>query len=195
MLDVLLHRLRYSLSPQTDLYTNIAAWADKRGGVHTALDVGCGTAIGSLMLLRANRTVVATDIDPQMVVWAQEMWGHLLLVSHETIEQTVAHRVRYDLVTCIEVIEHVPNPTALLTGLKACVAPGGALVLSTLNHNSQYRKNNLHVAPFAVDSFRRLVTQVCGPALLVDFQLETPLADDSGITPMVAVWTYDAHAV
>src|SRR3981081_4295711 len=41
----------------------------------------------------------------------------------------------FDLVTCMEMLEHVPDPAAVVTALAALVKPGGDIVVSTLNRN------------------------------------------------------------
>src|SRR4029078_7936263 len=50
-----------------------------------------------------------------------------------TGEDLLARGARFDVVTCLEVVEHVPDVGALLKTLSALVRPGGIIVLSTLN--------------------------------------------------------------
>jgi 2-polyprenyl-3-methyl-5-hydroxy-6-metoxy-1,4-benzoquinol methylase len=184
MLDVLCHRLTYLLSPQVDLYKNIAELVEP-AHVTRVLDVGCGTGIGAVMMSRPHRLVQATDVDTTILAWVQDMWGHLIeVVPPGAVDG------QFDLVTCIEVIEHADDPAGLVAYLRSRVRPGGLLVVSTVNHNSEYRKNNAHVAPFDVASFRRVMADHCehGGLRISNFQLQLDLADTSPVTPMVAIW-------
>lgn len=184
---VWLHRLKYLLSPQMDLYRNIS----DKFAAESVLDYGCGCGFGLLPFapLSPDRTLCGVDKDHHAVLFANEMLGKIGWFHESdwsdgwrTIEQ------RFDLVMCIEVIEHVATPEALLDALIESVSPGGTLIISTLNHNSQYRKNNDHVGRFTVQTFMEfLCTKMLG-VKICDFQFSQELGIDSSITPMVAVW-------
>jgi 2-polyprenyl-6-hydroxyphenyl methylase / 3-demethylubiquinone-9 3-methyltransferase len=105
------------------------------------LDVGCGGGLLSEALAAAGARVTAIDLAPELVKVARL---HALesgvpaggavdyrLQSAESLadEQPGA----FDAVTCMEMLEHVPDPGAILFACARLLRPGGRLVLSTLN--------------------------------------------------------------
>ena len=103
------------------------------------LDVGCGGGLLAESLARAGATVTAIDLSPSMVDTARMH----ALDSGLTIDYRVdsaeslvnAHAGKFDVVTCMEMLEHVPEPGATLAVLGRLVRPGGDLVISTINRN------------------------------------------------------------
>jgi 2-polyprenyl-6-hydroxyphenyl methylase/3-demethylubiquinone-9 3-methyltransferase len=102
----------------------------------TVLDVGCGAGLLSEPLTRLGATVTGLDPGPAVVGAAR---AHAraagLTVGYEigTTDDVIAAGRSFDLVTAMEVIEHVPDPHAFVSGLAQLVRPGGLLVLSTLS--------------------------------------------------------------
>jgi 2-polyprenyl-6-hydroxyphenyl methylase/3-demethylubiquinone-9 3-methyltransferase len=103
------------------------------------LDVGCGGGLLAESLARAGATVTAIDLAPTMVETARL---HALdsgleidyrIESAETLVQT--HAGDFDVVTCMEMLEHVPDPQASLAVLARLVRPGGDVFVSTINRN------------------------------------------------------------
>jgi 2-polyprenyl-6-hydroxyphenyl methylase/3-demethylubiquinone-9 3-methyltransferase len=101
------------------------------------LDVGCGG--GLLTEAMAHRQAQATGIDlsAQLIDVARL---HLLesgvqadyrVVAVETLAE--AESAQYDAITCMEMLEHVPDPHAILQACHRLLKPGGRLMLSTLN--------------------------------------------------------------
>jgi 2-polyprenyl-6-hydroxyphenyl methylase / 3-demethylubiquinone-9 3-methyltransferase len=104
-----------------------------------ALDVGCGGGLLSESLSRKGARVTGIDLAPGMVEVAR------LHAAEEGLE--VDYRVtaaeelaasspqRFDVITCMEMLEHVPQPAQMLTTLASLVRPGGSVFVSTLNRN------------------------------------------------------------
>ena len=65
----------------------------------------------------------------------------------------------FDLVTCFEVIEHVPDPGAVLGELRRVLAPGGVLAISSPNADSYPPGNPHHVREFTTSEFRALLAE------------------------------------
>jgi 2-polyprenyl-6-hydroxyphenyl methylase / 3-demethylubiquinone-9 3-methyltransferase len=114
----------------------IADLADKE-----VLDVGCGGGILSESMARAGAKVLGIDLG-QGVLDVAEL--HALEakvpVTYRAVaaEELAAERpAAFDVVTCMEMLEHVPDPGATLGALAQLVRPGGHVILSTLNRNAR----------------------------------------------------------
>lgn len=193
---VFLHRFKYFLSPQLDLYRNIAKGyvANRAWTNDVVLDYGCGTGFGTLQLMRGYSHPIGIDCDQDALSFACDVLGNVLNFYQtdwagerepEDLEKFAA--MRFSLVTCIEVIEHVSHPVKLLERLARITRDGGTVILSTLNHNSDYRKNDAHVGKFTVASLRELTESVFPSVFMTDYQLTDSVSDDSTRTPVVAV--------
>ena len=107
-------------------------------GAH-ALDVGCGGGLLSEALSRKGASVTAIDLAPGMIEVAR------LHAAEEGLD--IDYRVaaaedlaadltgKVDVLTCMEMLEHVPQPERMLATLAALVRPGGSVFVSTLNRN------------------------------------------------------------
>lgn len=99
----------------------------------SALDVGCGAGLLAEPLARLGATVTAIDAAPELVEAARAHAAPQgLAIDYRAIpvEQVDG---QFDLVTAMEVIEHVADPAAFVRSLAARLAPGGLLILSTPN--------------------------------------------------------------
>lgn len=193
--EVYFHRMRYFLTPQFDLYRNVRKLLD--GERRLILDYGCGNGVGSVILKRNGWEVVGIDSDEEAITFAQDAWGHMITFDHTdwttlkvrpVVEVGLSMSLAFDAIVCLEVIEHVSEPKALLANLRRALRPSGTFVLSTLNHNSQYRKNRGHIGKYTLESFKELLEPEFPGVKLYDYTLENELEPGSSITPMVAVW-------
>jgi 2-polyprenyl-6-hydroxyphenyl methylase/3-demethylubiquinone-9 3-methyltransferase len=99
-----------------------------------ALDVGCGAGLLAEPLARLGAAVTAIDAAPENIAVAQaHAAGQGLSIDYRAGELAARDGERFDLVTCMEVIEHVTDPAAFVSGLAGALAPGGLLVMSTPN--------------------------------------------------------------
>ena len=103
------------------------------------LDVGCGGGLLAESLARCGAEVTAIDLAPGMIEVARlhaAAGGLQIDYRLEGIEAAAAREPgRYGAITCMELLEHVPQPAALLQACARLLAPGGALFVSTLNRN------------------------------------------------------------
>jgi 2-polyprenyl-3-methyl-5-hydroxy-6-metoxy-1,4-benzoquinol methylase len=179
------------LTPQLDLYQNIRDFIVDKRNLHglRILDYGCGNGFGTIQLCASNRGVVGVDSDPDVVNFAKTTMGHLAKFSLSDLSDPSALPLGgvYDVVTCIEVIEHVENVKTLMRNLKSVGGVDAVYFFSTLNHNSQYRKNAGHVGKWHVQDFKSLMETFFSEVSIVDYTLKEKICKDSSITPMVAM--------
>lgn len=103
------------------------------------IDVGCGGGLLSESLAQAGGRVTGLDLAPDSLMIAREHAKQNQL-NINYIESTAEaysekHPARYDVVTCLEMLEHVPNPESIVQACAKLVKPGGHLFFSTINRN------------------------------------------------------------
>jgi len=99
----------------------------------TALDVGCGAGLLAEPLARLGARVTAVDAAPELIEAARaHSAGQGLEIDYRAaaVEQIEG---QFDLITAMEVIEHVADPASFLAAVAARLAPEGLLILSTPN--------------------------------------------------------------
>jgi 2-polyprenyl-6-hydroxyphenyl methylase/3-demethylubiquinone-9 3-methyltransferase len=105
----------------------------------TVLDVGCGGGILAESMAGLGATVTGIDLADKSLQVAKL---HLLESGKQVeyrkvaVEELAAERPgQYDVVTCMEMLEHVPDPAAVVAACAKLVKPGGDVFFSTLNRN------------------------------------------------------------
>lgn len=116
-------------------------YIDRIAGLHskTVLDVGCGGGILSESMARHGARVTGIDLGEKALKVAKL---HRLesgvevdyrLVSAEALADEMP--AGFDIVTCMEMLEHVPDPAAVVEACSRLVKPGGHVFFSTINRN------------------------------------------------------------
>ncbi len=113
-----------------------AALAGKR-----VLDVGCGGGILAEGMARLGAQVTGIDLSEKALRVAQMHLGiSKLEISYErksTEELAAARPASFDVVTCMELLEHVPEPAGMVAACARLVRPGGHVFFSTINRNAK----------------------------------------------------------
>jgi 2-polyprenyl-6-hydroxyphenyl methylase/3-demethylubiquinone-9 3-methyltransferase len=101
------------------------------------LDVGCGGGLLSEAMAAEGARVTALDLAPELIEVARlHLLDSSLDVDYrlQSVESLAAEMPgRFDAITCMEMLEHVPDPGSVLRACASLLKPGGVLLLSTLN--------------------------------------------------------------
>jgi len=120
-----------------DWIDTLASLAGKR-----VLDVGCGGGILSDSMARRGANVLGIDLSGKALKVAQL---HAIeaatprVAYREVAAETLADEMpgQFDVVTCMEMLEHVPEPSSVVAACSRLVRPGGWVFFSTLNRNAK----------------------------------------------------------
>lgn len=118
-----------------------ANWVDQRAPVaaRKLLDVGCGGGIFSESMAQRGAAVTGIDMgEAPLAVARLHLLESGLQVDYQrsTAEQfATKHAGQFDTVCCLEMLEHVPDPSAVIAACAALTKPGGNLFFSTINRN------------------------------------------------------------
>ena len=104
-----------------------------------ALDVGCGAGLLAEPLARLGAKVTGIDASPEVIAVARDHAAAMGLDIDYRTGDVQELDGQFDLITCMEVIEHVADPAAFVKALARRLAAGGLLVMSTPNATSWSR--------------------------------------------------------
>ena len=127
--------------PLHDINPLRANWIDTLAPVaeQHILDVGCGGGILCEALAQRGATVTGIDMgDAPLAVGNLHKLESGVSVSYEksTAEDyAVSHPGRFDIVACLEMLEHVPDPGSVVRACAEMTKPGGTVFFSTINRN------------------------------------------------------------
>ncbi|KRS22605.1 MAG: bifunctional 2-polyprenyl-6-hydroxyphenol methylase/3-demethylubiquinol 3-O-methyltransferase UbiG [Alishewanella agri] len=123
--------------------TRLGYISDQLGGLfgRNTLDVGCGGGILAESMARAGAKVTGIDMAPDGLnvarLHALEA-GVNIDYQQSTAEDFAArHAGEFELVTCMEMLEHVPDPASVVRACAELAAPGATLVFSTINKTAK----------------------------------------------------------
>ena len=141
--EAMLHRLNpvrlAYIRDQVDQHWSLDEHSLRPLAGKTALDVGCGAGLLAEPLARLGATVTAIDAAPELIDAAKvHAAGQGLQIDYRPIPVEDLPG-QFDLVTSLEVVEHVADPAAFVKSLAARLAPGGLMILSTPNRTAWSR--------------------------------------------------------
>jgi 2-polyprenyl-6-hydroxyphenyl methylase/3-demethylubiquinone-9 3-methyltransferase len=127
--------------PLHDINPLRANWIDSLAPVaeQRILDIGCGGGILCEALAQRGATVTGIDMgEAPLAVGNLHSLESGVSVTYEqsTAEDyATSHAEAFDTVTCLEMLEHVPDPSSVVAACAAMTKPGGTLFFSTINRN------------------------------------------------------------
>lgn len=116
-------------------------WIDRHSPVaqQRVLDVGCGGGILCEALTQRGASVTGIDMGeaPLAVARLHSLESGVQIDYHQATAEAMAeeHAGEFDIVTCLEMLEHVPRPSSVIQACAKLVKPGGHLYFSTINRN------------------------------------------------------------
>ena len=150
----------------------------------TVLDVGCGGGILAESMAREGANVTGLDMgfEPLQVAKLHALESGIKVdYVQETVEQHADKFAgKYDVVTCMEMLEHVPDPKSVVTACAKLVKPGGHVFFSTLNRNGKSwlmavvgAEYILRMVPKGTHDIKKFIK----PAELLSWVDDTPLRE------------------
>jgi len=156
----------------------------------TALDVGCGAGLLAEPLARLGAKVTAVDAAPELVEVAKaHAAGAGLAIDYRAVGVEDLDGA-FDLVTAMEVVEHVADPKAFLASLAARLAPGGLMILSTPNRTAWSRLLTITLAegfgqiPKGTHHYEDFITPAEMTGMLADVGLAVDDVEGIAISPL-----------
>lgn len=105
----------------------------------TVCDVGCGGGILSESMAKCGATVTAIDMGkaPLSVARLHALESELDIDYQQITAEDMAQQnpSQFDVVTCMEMLEHVPDPVSIVSACFSLLKPGGSVYFSTINRN------------------------------------------------------------
>jgi len=164
------------------------------------VDIGCGGGILAESMARKGANVTGIDLSEKALKVADlhslesGVQVRYELISAEDLAAREAER--YDVVTCMEMLEHVPDPAAVVRACAALVKPGGHVFFSTINRNPKSylfavigAEYVLRLLPKGTHDYAKFIT----PAELAQFARNAGLTVDGlkgmGYNPLTKVYS------
>jgi len=163
------------------------------------LDIGCGGGILSEAMARRGATVKGIDLSEKALKVA-ELHGMEsgIAIDYELIaaEELAAREAgNYEVITCMEMLEHVPDPGAIVAACARLLKPGGQLFFSTINRNPKAylfavlaAEYLLHLLPKGTHDYAKFLTPAELSQLIRNSQLQVSKLTGMSYNPLTHVY-------
>jgi 2-polyprenyl-6-hydroxyphenyl methylase/3-demethylubiquinone-9 3-methyltransferase len=117
------------------------AYIDKRAALNNkrVLDVGCGGGLAAEGMAKCGAQVTGIDLGANTIEIAElhalESGLKMTYLRESAETHATDYAGQYDVVTCLEMLEHVPDPSSVIRAVTTLVRPGGDVFFSTINRN------------------------------------------------------------
>jgi 2-polyprenyl-6-hydroxyphenyl methylase/3-demethylubiquinone-9 3-methyltransferase len=166
----------------------------------TVVDIGCGGGILAESMAKSGANVTGIDLSEKALKVADlhslesgVQVRYELIAAEELAEREAG---RYDVVTCMEMLEHVPDPAAIVAACAKLAKPGGKVFFSTINRNPKAYLHAvigaeylLRMLPKGTHDYAKFIT----PAELSRFAREAGLDIDAlkgmGYNPLTKIYS------
>ena len=165
-MSVMFNRLKYVLSPQFDIYEQVAQIV--RGKV---ADVGFGTGFGAHLLTDNAQAVHGFEIDDQCIRFAERVFPFKKINFHYG-DITKGIDSEFNFIIMIDVLEHIKYHQKAIDNVKKMLAKGGTFIMSTPNRLSRYRKAETHYREYAPKELEGILKRVFISVELRNYRLE-----------------------
>jgi SAM-dependent methyltransferase len=136
-------------------------FAREIAGGRDVLDAGCGEGFGTVLLAATARHVTGIDYSPAAIAAANATYDlPNLEFRHVDVYALPRLDLRFDVVTNFQVIEHLADPAAFLTAVRAALKPDGVLVLATPNRLMTASENPYHLREYTADELAALLRPI-----------------------------------
>lgn len=177
-MNILWNRLRYVLSPQFDVYEQVAKHVYGK-----IADIGCGTGFGTHLLANSGNTIYAYEIDSEALNFAKRGFpSDRINYRYGNIVKGIKER-DFDFVIMIDVIEHIADDLKALQNVSKMLKDGGCFICSTPNRLSRYRKSDNHVKEYSPKELFELLSRVFNNADTRNYKLERD--DSMYVNPLI----------
>lgn len=177
-------------------------WINSRAPLagKTVLDIGCGGGILAESMARKGANVTGIDLSEKALKVADlhslESGVQLRYELISAEDMAAREAGRFDVVTCMEMLEHVPDPAAIVHACAALVKPGGHVFFSTINRNPKAylfavigAEYVLRLLPKGTHDYAKFIT----PAELAQYARNAALNFDAikgmGYNPLTKVYS------
>ncbi len=166
----------------------------------TVVDIGCGGGILAESMAKSGANVTGIDLSEKALKVADlhslesgVQVRYELIAAEELAEREAG---RFDVVTCMEMLEHVPDPAAIVAACAKLAKPGGKVFFSTINRNPKAYLHAvigaeylLRMLPKGTHDYAKFIT----PAELSRFAREARLSIDAlkgmGYNPLTKIYS------
>lgn len=164
----------------------------------TLLDIGCGAGLLAEPLARMGFTVTGIDLAEEAIAAARDhaTAGGLTIDYRMAALETLAEEPAFDVITLLEVIEHVPDYSALIAEAAKRLKPEGMLFISTLNRTLKSHalaiigaEYVLRWLPIGTHDWNRFVTPAEVEAAFLAAGLEPAMSEGMVYNPLFAQWS------